>query len=327
MRPKRKKKMTKMKTIEQLFQVQYGVNLELNTLSVCFPDDVNAVNFVSRTANNNGVTAVVAQLAGIEPLPAGTISVSAGGSVMEAFLQPKPYYSGRDLYYLTSLVPMSDMQKLFYCMCIRANKYRYNYGRQANKTLREILVPDLDDIPAWVNKTEMPSFSGIGNACIESTQKLDTSNWKPFFYEQLFEVKKGKRVTKLDLIPGLTPFLGAIDKNNGIRELTGLIPIHLPNTITVNYNGSVGEAFYQELEYWASDDINVLYPKFELNKYIAMFLITIIKLEKYRYNYGRKWHKTRMENSVIRLPVKENGQPDWELMEDYIKSIPYSASI
>lgn len=78
--------------------------------------------------------------------------------------------------------------------------------------------------------------------------------------------------------------------------------MHEGNTITVNYNGSVDEAFYQEQPFWASDDINVLYPKFALNKYIAIFLTTIIRQDKYRFNYGRKWHKKRMEISTMKLP-------------------------
>jgi hypothetical protein len=40
----------------------------------------------------------------------------------------------------------------------------------------------------------------------------------------------------------------------------------------VNYNGSVGEEFYQQISYFALDDMSVLYPKFELNPFIAMFL-------------------------------------------------------
>jgi hypothetical protein len=71
---------------------------------------------------------------------------------MESFLQPAPYYSGRDLYFLTAKVPLTDVQKLYYCSCLRANKYRFNYGRQANRTLKDILIPSIDEIPAWVNQ-------------------------------------------------------------------------------------------------------------------------------------------------------------------------------
>ena len=55
--------------------------------------------------------------------------------------------------------------------------------------------------------------------------------------------------------------------------------------MTINYDGSVGETFYQPEDFWASDSVNILYPKFELNQYVAMFLIVLLKKEKYRFNY------------------------------------------
>lgn len=135
--------------LSKLFDVKYGVNLELNKLEQA-PE---GINFVSRSAQNNGVSAKVKRLADVEPIEAGVLTVAGGGSVLETFVQPEPFYSGRDLYYLRPLVAMSLPQKLYYCMCIRANKYRYNYGRQANRTLRDIMVPAMDEIPDWVSAT------------------------------------------------------------------------------------------------------------------------------------------------------------------------------
>ena len=68
------------------------------------------------------------------------------------------------------------------------------------------------------------------------------------------------------------------------------------------------------------------YQPLELNKYIGLFIATIIKAERPKYNYGRKWKKEFMEKSIIKLPTK-NGLPDWDFMENYIKSLPYSDRI
>lgn len=139
--------------VSDLFDVVYGSNLELNALEL----DPDGINFVSRTAQNNGVSAKVKYVSGEEPIEAGVITVAGGGSVAEAFLQPEPFYSGRDLFYLRPKVPMSVEQKLFFCMCIRANKFRFNYGRQANKTLRELLIPSITEVPDWVEG----AFKGV----------------------------------------------------------------------------------------------------------------------------------------------------------------------
>lgn len=137
----------KLIPLSKLFNVTYGVNLELNRMT----PDPSGIPFVGRSERNNGVTARVASVGEINPIPAGTLSVAGGGSVLATFLQPEPYYSGRDLFYLTALESMTDSQKLYYCACIRANRYRYSYGRQANKTLRDLLIPAMSEIPNWAN--------------------------------------------------------------------------------------------------------------------------------------------------------------------------------
>lgn len=107
----------------------------------------------------------------------------------------------------------------------------------------------------------------------------------------------------------------------------GQKPIHDGNTISVSYNGSVAEAFYQPIPFWATDDVNVLYPRFKMTPERALFLCTVIRQEKYRYNYGRKWHLERMRECVISLPATEAGDPDWNFMENYIKTLPYSSQM
>lgn len=157
---------------------------------------------------------------------------------------------------------------------------------------------------------------------------MDTSNWKPYRYSELFDIKKGSRLTKADMLPGRIPYIGATDSNNGITALiSNDSNIHPGNTISVTYNGSVAEAFYQEFEFWATDDVNVLYPKFNLNRNIAIFLCVLIHKEKFRYNYGRKWNKEVMEKSVIYLPSLPNGIPDWRSIDNYMQSLLLKAPI
>ena len=80
--------------LQEIFYVRYGVNSELNKLA----EDPDGINFVSRTAKNNGVSAKVKLLSNVEPIKAGVLTVAGGGSVLETFLQPESFYSGRDLY-------------------------------------------------------------------------------------------------------------------------------------------------------------------------------------------------------------------------------------
>ncbi len=314
----------KLSKISELFDIKYGNSLELNRLKQVD----NGISFVSRTAKNNGVSARVSKISGVEPTPANTITVALSGSVLETFLQPEPFYSGYHIYCLTPKIFLTEAENLFYCACIRANQYRYNYGRQANRTLSDLLIPSKDEIPNWVLKSNVHKYDSANKSFIkEKPPELTSSAWQWFKLEDLFEIKKGKRLTKADMKRGNIPFIGSIDSNNGYREYIGQKPIHDGNTITVNYNGSVAEAFYQPKPFWASDDVNVLYPKFTMNKFIALFIVSLIRLEKYRFNYGRKWHVERMNISTIKLPVTENEKPDYQFMEQYIKTLPFSKEI
>ena len=136
----------KLVRVSSLFDVKYGVNLELNRMEI----DANGINFVSRTARNNGVSAKVRKIDEVDPIEPGMLTVAGGGSVLATFVQTEPFYSGRDLYYLKPLCEMSLEEKLWYCMCIKSNKYRFNYGRQANRTLKDIMIPARSEMPKWV---------------------------------------------------------------------------------------------------------------------------------------------------------------------------------
>lgn len=265
---------------------------------------------------------------------------------------------------LEPIVPMNEMVKQYYCMCIRANKFKYGFGLQANKTIDSLLVPDLNEIPQWVNKYKLPDVSEIPDYFLEDGYKkacwyLDNidqeafekkysgaldkreikfeysdSTWCEFDVageNGLFKIKPGKRLTKSEQHDGETMFLGATKFNNGLTGYIDAEPLYTEPCITVNYNGSVAEAFYQETPFWNSDDVKAWIPNFKFNKYIAFFLITIIRLQQQHYNYGIKWNQREMEHTRIKLPfsVAEDGKklPDWNYMEQFIKSLPFSGGI
>jgi len=312
-----------MKQLDEIFDVWYGVNLEL----VNCEQIENGIPFVSRQSVNNGISGYVKPI-DIVPNPAHSLSIAGSGSVLSTFYHDYEYYSGRDVYIAKPKQNLSKEQMLYYAYVIENNKYRFNYGRQANKTLKNILIPDISELPDFVNRILISDYQFEKEPIIDKQISLNTCNWKWFRYDEIFEIKKGKRLTKADMIDGDINYIGATDSNNGITaKISNDEHIHNSNTITVSYNGSIAETFYQDKPFWATDDVNVLYPKFELNQYIAIFLCTLIYKEKYRFNYGRKWDKEMMNKSQIKLPVTKEDKPNWQFMEDYVKSLNYSGNI
>lgn len=313
-----------MTTLSDIFDISYGNKFDLNKM-IPSEHGENGINFVSRTAKNLGVVALVRKFNGIEPYPAGLITVALGGAILSSFVQQAPFYTAQNIAVLTPKKKMTLQEKIFYCMCIERNRFRYStFGREANRTLKMLQIPDKPE--AWANLVEFTERN-LSEPELTADIQLVQRKWRAFHYEELFEIQKGKRITNSQMKLGTTPCIRPIKFNNGVYRYIEIEPNHSGNTITVSYNGSVGEAFYQPNPHFSLDDINVLYPKFKMNIYIAMFLVTLIKMERYRFSYGRKWHKERMEKSIINLPIDQHGNPDWEFMERFIKSLRYSKAL
>lgn len=152
--------------------------------------------------------------------------------------------------------------------------------------------------------------------------KIDTNEWKSFAIGEIFNIVKGTRLTKAQMIPGETRFIGSSAMHNGCTAMVGNTEnIHPANTITVCYNGSVGETFYQDEPFLASDDVNVLYPKFNMNREIALFIVPLIKAISARYNYVDKWKQEVMVADEIMLPVDSVGEPNWDYMDIYMSKL------
>ena len=148
-----------------------------------------------------------------------------------------------------------------------------------------------------------------------------------FKLKTLFKITGTKTTPLIELEEhevGKYPYVTTQATNNGVE---GFYDYYTEegNVLTVD-SAVLGYCSYQPLEFSASDHVEKLIPKFSMNKYVAVFISTIINTEQYRYNYGRKRSQERMRKSYIKLPSK-SGKPDLKFMENYIKSLPYSSSI
>lgn len=317
----------------EMYKAEAHVKGELECYDV--PSD-NTIRFISRTEMNNGCDCYVLNndLSGIEEGNA----IAIGDTTATCFYQGEDFVCG-DHMVICRADWINLHTALFIISILKQEKYKYSYGRAfkmeliSNTMLK--LPATTDNTPDWgymeqyiksLNHKPLATANQRGYR----SHTLGVETWKDFCLGDYFDIKKGKRLTSDDQTEGSTPYIGAIDSNNGIANYIGQDAIHDGNTISLSYNGSVGEAFYQPKPFWATDDVNVLYFReengAEFNKYIALFVCAVLRQEKYRYSYGRKWVLDSMKSTVIKLPEK-SGKPDWTYMEDYIKSLPYGDRI
>lgn len=260
------------------------------------------------------------------------LTVARSGSSGFVAFQPMKCVVGDSAKILQPIFDANRDRLMFLRVLLLVNmsKYAYDdkvtYENYINDTIKLPVLPnespDWEYMESYIRRTEKKLSNRIDLlGKVRCSHKIDISSWKAYKIASLFHVVKGTRLTKANMLPGETNFIGASAANNGITAKIGNREnIHPANTITVTYNGSVGEAFYQAQEFWASDDVNVLYPLFTMTPSIALFLIPIIRRVGKQYAFVDKWEKETMENDEIFLPTKDN-HPDWEYMMLYINNI------
>lgn len=312
--------------IADLFEIKKGTRLTRANMKD------GDIRYIGASTFNNGITA---QISNDEHLhPANSISVSYNGSVGEAFYQDEPFWASDDVNVLYPKFQLTRNIALFIIPIIKQIGKQYAFIDKWKKEdmERDMLklpaksdgTPDFDYMEEYIDKQIARSSTFIAqfrHRVPSSKGKITTSNWKSFRIEQLFDVVKGSRLTKAEMKDGTIRYVGASSFNNGITAyISNTEQLHPANTLTVCYNGSdIGRTFYQTEPYWATDDVNVLYPKFEMNEDLAMFFAPVIKCVGGLHEYGDKWKLEDMKKDVIKLPVKDDGTPDFMFMESYIQ--------
>lgn len=153
-------------SLDSIFEVSHGNKFDFNKM-VKVPIGEQSIAFVTRSRQNNGLGGFVKKVEDIEPYESGLITVALGGSTLSSFVQPRPFYTGQNIDILHPRFAMSLDVKLYYCLCIEANRFRYStYGREANRTLHTIEVPALDQIPAWVNDVSKTAITEFCNKLV-----------------------------------------------------------------------------------------------------------------------------------------------------------------
>lgn len=160
-----------------------------------------------------------------------------------------------------------------------------------------------------------------------NNSKTGGVKWKNFFLCDLFPILVSGRSKGLNHIKKLEngiSYLGATNQNNGVlcfvsRDKTA---IQKGNCIAFirNGEGSMGYSVYKAEDFIATSDMTLGYNK-HLNRYTGTFITTIADRVRGKYNFGYKRSANRLFKEIITLPIDNNGFPNWEYMENYMRNI------
>ena len=153
---------------------------------------------------------------------------------------------------------------------------------------------------------------------------IDVKKWKEFKIKELFDVVKTKNVTQEDIeyfIGDEIPYVTRTSLNNGVNcfiQKNNKFKLEKGNCITIGGEGAVIN--YQPNSFITGNNITAIYNPY-LNENIGLFIVSILKLEQFKYSYNRAYNQKQVRETIIKLPAASTGEPDWQFMEDYIKSL------
>lgn len=298
------------------------------------------IPYLTRTDLNNGYKSFVGKQAEKYKRDNGNC-ITIGLDTQTAFYQPHSFYTGQNVQVLKN-DKLNKYNAKFFIPLLHNAMVSLNWGGNGATLGRlkkkKIVVPITDDgqpdytfmeqyIREREEKLKQKYIDFIDNNCHIGgvLPSLEEKAWKEFSIADVFDIKAGKRLTVADMDSGNLPFIGATELNNGITNWINTPNETLDhNVLGVNYNGSVAEAFYHPYSCVFSDDVKRLHLKNTNDgKYILLFCGMLIRKQKIKYTYGYKFNGNRMARQKILLPITNDGQPDYDYMTQYAKSVMF----
>lgn len=270
------------------------------------------------------------------------LDIVKNGAVATGNVYAQPQATGVlwDAYLIKPKAEISEYALLFLARVVQnVIKKKYSYD---DKAIWQKVKSEAIKLP--VDQTGRPDFSymetymknravAVSSAltALQSAQKLeffkrlDTKDWAEFRIKELFDVRRPAARSQADYSDGTVPFVASGNYNNGVLKYlqpNNDEPLEQGGCITVSPVD--GSAFYQEKPFLgrggAGSSIILLYNS-ALNLYSGYFIATVIRSVCSKYAYSDMANKETISDEVIKLPVDDKNQPDYQLMSDYMVSI------
>lgn len=177
---------------------------------------------------------------------------------------------------------------------------------------------------------------------------LDINNWKEFTFGRLIsDIYKSKAINKDDLQIAANWKLGIryitrTAENNGcelIADLSFIDNSFIQEGNAITIGDTTATCFYQSEKFITGDHMVVVRADW-LNEILALYMVTILNKEQYKYSYGRAFLIDRIKETLVKLPIQYNEDgtvyidslkkysdlgyvPDFDMMQQYIKTLHF----
>ena len=152
---------------------------------------------------------------------------------------------------------------------------------------------------------------------------LDSVEWGEFRIKDVFEVANSKpyHKDKLMLCNNGIEYVTRTSQNNGVEDIVSLESNYiLSEANSISLGAENADFFYHENKYLTGNKMYCIKNQY-INKFNGLFLVNIFRnsIKGAGFGYGKGLTGTRFKTRYILLPIDDNGKPNWQFMEDYIK--------
>ena len=243
---------------------------------------------------------------------------------------------------------LSELSGLFISAAIRRSLTKYTYSDQLNsQTIADESIylptdaagnPDWDYMARYMQEIIRESETCLENLRLADTSQnpIDTSAWKKFLIEDLFE-KLDLKIKKEDFNKSRDvseerdeefslPLVNAKHGNNGIMYFGRDCDFESAEmTIGIVQNGAIatGDVYAHPEKTGVLWDAYLVKPKENIqSKFVLMYLATVMeKSIKDKFSYDNKCVWDKAKQLTISLPADPTGAPDWAYMEQFMSAM------
>jgi len=152
---------------------------------------------------------------------------------------------------------------------------------------------------------------------------LQDREWKSFTIKELFDTFESGKIKNASILDeGDVPYIAATNRNNGVKNFVAVSNKQLSKGNCIAFigqgDGSAGYSVYKAEDSAVASTVICGYSK-HLNREIGLFISCCSDLNKSKYSHGYSRSDTRLKRDRIMLPVNDQGSPDYEFMEAYVR--------
>lgn len=321
-------------------------------------EDGDEIAYIGAKKSDNGVMRYVKRDEKLVSRGNCLVFIGDGqGSVGYTIYQPVDFIGSTTLIAGYNL-HLNPYNAAFLVSILDQERFRYSFGRKfkkeivANTKIQLPAVkldsgeyePDWQYMETFVKDTIIPQLPKKAQRVWlqkydtkplqEMKMELNTDKWEWFsisdFCDKPYKATAYNATELTDCAvshPKAILYVTRTDVNNGCKGFVvneNFSCIEKGNAITIG--DTTATIYFQNRDFICGDHMVILRSGY-FNTYTGLFITALLNKERYRYNYGRAFTMDIIEQTKLKLPVTPEGTPDWQFMEDYIKSLPYSRNL